>query len=72
MRVQVTSATPLDSAVEGRLQQALAKQTGKTVILEKSVDPTLVGGIVSQIGDVVYDGSVRTQLDNLKQQLLAE
>jgi F-type H+-transporting ATPase subunit delta len=50
----------------------LARQTGKTVILEKSVDPALVGGIVSQIGDVVYDGSVRTQLDNLKQQLLAE
>ncbi|HEX2567933.1 MAG TPA: ATP synthase F1 subunit delta [Polyangia bacterium] len=72
VRVQVTSATPLDGAVESRLQQALAHQTGKTVILEKSVDPALVGGIVSQIGDVVYDGSVRTQLDNLKQQLLAE
>jgi F-type H+-transporting ATPase subunit delta len=72
VRVQVTSAVPLDGALEGRLQKALAQRTGKTVILEKSVDPTLVGGIVSQIGDVVYDGSVRTQLDNLKHQLLAD
>jgi len=71
VRVRVTSPRPLDSEHERRLRQALEKRTGKNVLLEKYEDASLLGGIVSQIGDIVYDGSVRTQLENLKHQLLA-
>ncbi len=68
----VTSARPIDPGLELRLKGALEKKTGKTIILEKREDPSLIGGIVSQVGDVVYDGSVRTQLANMRRQLLSE
>jgi F-type H+-transporting ATPase subunit delta len=42
------------------------------VILEKKEDPAIVGGVVTQLGDVLYDGSVRTQLQQLREELLSE
>jgi len=72
VRVTVGSAKPLDPGVELRLKAVLEKRTGKTVVLEKHEDPGLLGGIVTQVGDLVFDGSVRTQLANLRQQLLSE
>jgi F-type H+-transporting ATPase subunit delta len=72
VRATVTSARPLDPALEARLRAALEKQSGKTVILEKKEDPAIVGGMVTQLGDVLYDGSIRTQLQQLKEELLAE
>ena len=48
-----------------RLKSALEKQTGKTVILERKVDPTLIGGVVAQVGDLVFDGSVKNQLEQM-------
>ncbi len=72
IRATVRSAQPLDPGVELRLKAVLEKRTGKTVILDKEEDPGLIGGIVTQVGDLVYDGSVRTQLANLRRQLLAD
>ena len=71
VRAKVTSAQPLDIAAEVRIKAALERATGKTVILEKREDPALLGGVVTQIGDVVYDGSLATQLANLRQSLLS-
>jgi F-type H+-transporting ATPase subunit delta len=68
-RATISSAAPLDSAVEGRVKAALEKQTGKIVILDKKVDPSLLGGIVAQVGDLVFDGSIKTQLEKLGEQL---
>ena len=45
---------------------------GKTVLLEKREDKAIVGGLVTQLGDLVFDGSVRSQLALLREQLLAE
>jgi F-type H+-transporting ATPase subunit delta len=72
VRATVTSARPLDPMLETRLKTALERQSGKTVILEKREDPSIVGGLVTQLGDTVYDGSVRTQLQQMREQLLAE
>ena len=72
VRVTVTTAMPMDAATEQRLKGALERQTGRVVLLDKREDPALIGGIVTQIGDLVYDGSVRTQLDGMRSQLLAE
>jgi F-type H+-transporting ATPase subunit delta len=72
VRATVTSARPLDPVLETRLKAALERQSGKTVILEKKEDPSIVGGLVTQLGDTVYDGSVRTQLQQLREQLLSE
>jgi F-type H+-transporting ATPase subunit delta len=72
IRATVTSAQPLDPMLETRLKTALEKQSGKTVILEKKTDPSIVGGLVTQLGDILYDGSVRTQLHDLREELLSE
>jgi F-type H+-transporting ATPase subunit delta len=72
VRATVTSARPLDPALEQRLKSALEQQSGKTVILEKKEDPSILGGVITQIGDLVYDGSVRTQLAEMREQLLSE
>ena len=72
VRATVTTARPLDPQLESRLKSALEKQSGKTVLLDKREDPAIVGGLVTQLGDTVYDGSVRTQLQQLREQLLSE
>lgn len=72
VRATITSARPLDPLLETRLKTALERQSGKVVILEKKEDPAIVGGLVTQLGDVLYDGSVRTQLQQLREQLLSE
>ena len=72
VRATVTSARPLDPILETRLKTALERQSGKIVILEKREDPSIVGGLVTQLGDLVFDGSVRTQLASLREELLSE
>jgi F-type H+-transporting ATPase subunit delta len=67
VRAKVTSATPLDFVTETRIKAALGRTTGKNVILEKQEDPSLLGGVVTQVGDMLYDGSLRTQLEQLRQ-----
>jgi F-type H+-transporting ATPase subunit delta len=70
VRAQITSAQPLGPAELERIKQSLGRRTGKQVIVEASVDPTLIGGIVARVGDLVLDGSVRTQLGTLRDKLL--
>jgi F-type H+-transporting ATPase subunit delta len=72
VRATVTSARPLDPMLETRLKTALEKQSGKVVIFEKREDPTIMGGLITQLGDTVFDGSVRTQLEQMREQLLSE
>jgi F-type H+-transporting ATPase subunit delta len=70
LRATVTTAKALDPMQEQRLRTALEKQTGKVVVLTKREDPALLGGVVAQVGDVVFDGSVRAQLARLREELL--
>jgi F-type H+-transporting ATPase subunit delta len=70
VRADVTSAAPLSPEQTVRLAASLGKATGKTVDLSVSVDPGLLGGVVARIGSTVYDGSVRTQLARMRQQLV--
>lgn len=72
VRARITSPRALPPATEARLKAALERRTGQVVLLEKVEDPSLLGGVVTQIGDLVYDGSVRTQLAELRQRLTAE
>jgi len=65
----VVSATPLSPAQLAQLTTALEKLSGKKVDVHKREDASLLGGVVAKVGDVVYDGSLRTQLDNLRDEL---
>jgi F-type H+-transporting ATPase subunit delta len=66
IRARVTSAVPLAPDEAKRIADRLGQGGKAEVILETSVDPTLLGGVVAQVGSLVYDGSVRTQLDELR------
>lgn len=70
VRGAVTSAAPLGRDKVAALERSLSAATGKTVQLEASVDPSLIGGVVARIGSTVYDGSIRTQLQKVRQQLV--
>lgn len=63
---EVRSAVPLDEAQRRRLAEALSKATGREVEIKVVVDPTVVGGIVAKVGSEVFDGSVRTKLDEAR------
>jgi F-type H+-transporting ATPase subunit delta len=65
----VTSAIELDSALLEKIQATLEKITGTKVILETQVDPSIIGGIIAKVGDLVLDGSIRTQLNGLKESI---
>jgi F-type H+-transporting ATPase subunit delta len=71
-RVQaiVTSATPLDPATAASVQRALEKRTGKRVVITSAVDPALIGGIVARVGDLVFDGSLKSRLEALRSRIL--
>lgn len=66
---EVRSALPISDEQRDRLAAALAQRLGNEVDVRVTVDPTLVGGIVTQVGDTVLDGSVRTRLSRLKDRL---
>jgi F-type H+-transporting ATPase subunit delta len=63
---EVRSAIPLTDEQRKRLAEALGNATGKQVEVKVVVDPSVLGGIVAQVGDTVIDGSVRGRLDQLK------
>ena len=67
---QITSARPLAENVQAEMKTNLEKMTGKTVNLNFQTDETLIGGVVTRLGSTVYDGSVKTQLEELKQQMI--
>jgi F-type H+-transporting ATPase subunit delta len=70
VRAEVTTAMELPADRVSALQQGLVAATGRKVQLEVRVDPSIVGGAVTKIGSTVYDGSVTTQLERLKRQLV--
>lgn len=69
-RARVKSAVPLDEAMQKRLGQALEELTKSKVVMEFEEDPAIIGGIVARVGDLVLDGSVRTQLYSLRESLI--
>jgi F-type H+-transporting ATPase subunit delta len=70
VRAEVTSAAPLSPEKTKALEESLSQVTGKKVELSVSVDPELLGGVVAKIGSTVYDGSVKTQLQRMRQELV--
>ena len=72
VRAEVTSAAPLSPEKTKALEDSLSKVTGKKVELSTSVDPDLLGGVVARIGSTIYDGSVKTQLEQLRKELVEQ
>ncbi len=68
--VQVRSAVPLDEGQMQSLRAGLSRMTGATPILDVSIDPTLLAGLVVQVGDIRYDASAKSRLAQLRQRLI--
>ena len=66
---EVRSAVPLDDEQRQRLERALREATGKEITLKVIVDPSVVGGLVARVGDLVFDASVRRRLELAKENL---
>jgi F-type H+-transporting ATPase subunit delta len=69
VEAEVTTATPLGSEEVARIQERLARLTGRAVTMTARVDQRLIGGVVTRIGSTVYDGSVATQLARVRDRL---
>jgi F-type H+-transporting ATPase subunit delta len=65
---EVRSAIELDADTVRRLEERLGAATGKTVEAKVVVDPSILGGIVARVGDVVIDGSVKGRLQDLREE----
>ena len=70
LRVQVRSAVPLQDDQQDRLRNELREAFQKEPVLETRVDPDLLGGMIIQVGDRLYDSSIRTRLDQIRNQLI--
>jgi F-type H+-transporting ATPase subunit delta len=68
-RANLVSATELSSETVDKIRTALSKKTRQNIILEVEQDPNLIGGIITRIGDLVLDGSIKTQLLNMRESL---
>lgn len=66
---EVVSARPLDPSQLSQINAALEKLSGKKVSVTTRHDPELLGGVIARIGDTVYDGSLRTQLRAIRDEL---
>ncbi len=69
MQAEVVAASEIPAAQQERLKSALARRTGREIELVVTVDPELIGGAIAKVGGVVFDGSLRTQLTQLRDNL---
>jgi F-type H+-transporting ATPase subunit delta len=67
---EVRTAVPLDAKRRDELARALSHATGKEVELKVLVDPSVIGGVVAQVGDQVFDGSIRRKLELARERLV--
>lgn len=68
-RADLVSATELSSETVEKIRTTLSDMTGKDILLDVKQDSGLIGGIVTRIGDLVLDGSIKTQLLNMRESL---
>lgn len=70
LQAEVISATPLTESQYARLTAVLERLTNRKIALVRKVDPSLIGGVITRIGDKMYDGSIRSRLAELRTSLL--
>ena len=63
---EVVSARELDANEEERLRRALSAATGREVRLDIQLDPGVIGGVIAKVGDLVFDGTLRAHLGQLR------
>lgn len=67
---EVATALPLDDEDKERLSRQLGEMTGRKIVIDAQVDPSVVGGFIAKIGDTLIDGSIRNRLEALRKSLV--
>ena len=70
VRVEVITIEELGEQEKENLAKALAKEFKKEIRLSSIIDPSIIGGVVVNVGDKVYDGSIRTKLNVMKRMII--
>ena len=70
VRVKLSTALPVDDALAAQLVRQIAGTVGGEPVLERVVDPSLIGGAVVRVGDVVHDASIANQLHTIRRQMI--
>jgi F-type H+-transporting ATPase subunit delta len=70
VRVEVTTAAPLDEQSTARTIEKLRRMLGREPQLQQRVDPNIIGGLVLRVGDTIFDGSVNTRLARMRDQII--
>lgn len=71
VRAEVTTAAPLTEAYRTRLKAELERLSGRKIVLDERTDPSLLAGVIAQVGDTIYDGSLRSRLAQMQSSLLS-
>ena len=66
----ITVAQEISEVTVGKLEEAISRYSGKEVTVNITIDPAIIGGIVTRIGSVVIDGSIHTQLNQIRQSII--
>ena len=69
VRARVTTAISLSTDMQKKMEGVFAEATGKQVVLVAEEDPEIIGGVVAHVGDMVWDGSIKSQLEGLKESI---
>jgi len=67
--VKVTTAVPMDGALEAKVLAKVATLSDKKITIENTVDPFIIGGFILRIGDQQYNASIANRLKTLKREL---
>jgi F-type H+-transporting ATPase subunit delta len=70
VEAKVVGASPLEAPMLDRLREVLGRISGKEVVLHQETDDSLIGGVLIELQGKIYDGSVRTQLERMKQRVV--
>lgn len=71
-RAEVTTAVPMPEDFHRTVQSRLEASAKVKLTVDRKVDPEILGGVVARVGDLLYDGSLRTALERLRERLMAE
>lgn len=69
VNARVIVPAPLTDAEREQLAQLVGRLSGKKAVLREQIDPSIIGGVIIEVRGTVYDGSVRTQLEGLRQNI---
>jgi F-type H+-transporting ATPase subunit delta len=72
IQADITTAFPVDQDTKDQLEERLKALTGKKVLLNFGISQEVIGGVITRIGDTIYDGSIRQQLESIKARLSSD